>query len=110
MVIAVVRTFDLLDCFAAVDGSQEMNLGEVNNVRIARINSKCCVIPGPLAQVVSSIDALPFAAAVVGAEQAPLLRFDQGVNPPTVGGGNRYADFAPNAFRQTVRFFIGFTG
>src|SRR5260221_13147257 len=58
----------------------------------------------------SSVDALPFAAAVIGTKQAAFLGFNEGVNAPAIGCGHGHTDFAPDAFGQTVWFFVGFTG
>ena len=50
------------------------------------------------------VDACPVLAAVVGAVEAALLGLDQGVDAARVGGRDRDADLAPDAFGQAVAF------
>src|SRR5437763_11201380 len=66
------------------------------------------VIPEALLNVAAGVDALPFAAAIVGAVEAALVGFNQGIDAVGVGGyGN--ANAAIGALRQAV-FFEAFPG
>ncbi len=48
------------------------------------------------------VDQGPGVATVVRAEESPLLRLDQRVDAPAVGGRHRHADLPPDALREAV--------
>ncbi len=62
------------------------------------------VIPGALAEAVVVGEDVPGFAAVVGAEDAALLGFDDGPDAIGIGAGDGDADAAENGFGQAVAF------
>src|SRR5439155_19058021 len=68
------------------------------------MNGKRRVVPRALADVAILADFLPRRAAVVGAEQAALVRFDDGVDALRVRRRDGDADLAPGAGGEAIGF------
>src|SRR5439155_4460029 len=102
VVVAVVLPLDADDRLAAVDGLEHRHLREPDDVGVLGVHGEGAVVPGALAEAVVAVDELPVVAAVVGAEQAALLRLDQGVDAAAVRRGDGDADLAPGPLRQAA--------
>ncbi len=68
VMIAVVRPFDALESFAAVDALKQRHLWTPHDVGVARIDSERGVVESALADGAPIVDELPGIAAVVAAE------------------------------------------
>ena len=102
VVIAVMDAFHRLDALATVDGLQQRDLRGVEHVGVRRVNRERGVVPSPLPQDAVVAGQTPVFAAVVGTEQAPLLRFDDRVNPLAITRCHGDADFTPDAGWQAI--------
>jgi hypothetical protein len=100
-VIIPVGQVHLVEGVAAVGGLVEVNIHDVESVRVLGVGKNVHVVPGALGVTVVRVDQFPLVAAVVGAVEATILGFNQGVDPLGVGG-HSHAGFAPGAFGQAV--------
>ncbi len=94
VVVVAVGRGDLMEGGAAVDGAPHFDVQAPDGIRVLRVGREVGVVPGALAEVAVLVEALPGLAAVVGAEDAPLLVLDQGPNAVGLGGGDGDADLA----------------
>ena len=87
-----------------------LEIGNVHGFGIAGVGEDVAVIKGTLVEFAVVAHQLPGIAAVVGAEQAAFLGFDNGPDPATAGRGGGNADFAFEACGQAgsiAEFFPG---
>ena len=102
-VVIAVRDFDFVEAAASVRRLVEINVHEIDRVRILWVGGDVHVIPGPLLDVAAWIDALPLGAAVVRAVESAFVGLDQGVDAVRIRG-HRHADAAVGALRKAVVF------
>ena len=91
-----VRHADRRERLAAIDGPGDLEVHHVHRVLVRRIRRDGGVIERANLELLVTVDARPTVASVVGAEDATggILRFDAGVDPPRVCGGDGNADLA----------------
>ncbi len=106
VMVAVVRPLDAQERLAAVDAFEQRHLRTPEDVGVVRVDGQRRVITGPLADAAIAMHQLPRLAAVVAAEQAALVRLDEGIDAPAVRRGDGHADLAPDAFGQPLAVFL----
>ena len=86
---------------AAVDRLEHADVEHVDHVRVFGVGEDMREIPGALAQIVLGVLFGPRAAAVIGAENAAVARFHQGVYALGIRPRNGDADAPFDAARQS---------
>src|SRR5579864_5356579 len=101
--IVSVRKLELVEGAAAVGRAIGIHVHHVNRVGILRVRDDVHVVPRTLNETVAAVYELPVVATVVGAIEAALRSFDEGVDAIGVRGYGD-ADAAIRSFGQTFLF------
>src|SRR6185437_16260763 len=75
--------------------------GNVDDVGVRGIGEDAHVVEGALAQTPVGVDAMPAPAAVIGTEDAAILRLHDGIDDLRIARGHRYADAAEDLLRES---------
>src|SRR4029077_820075 len=89
---------------AAVNGTEQASVGDVNLVGVLGVGPDVGKIPGALTEAVIVVDERPIGAAIIAAVEDAFLGFDQRINDIGIGAGNGAADFSERAFGEAVAF------
>jgi hypothetical protein len=103
-VIVAMRRANRAEGLAAVNGAIHAGVENVDRVRRARISKHVRVIESPLAILAVAVHERPVVAAIVGAEEATLVRFNQRPDTVAVGVSHSHANAANRRLGQSVLF------
>src|SRR5215467_3490911 len=99
-----VRGVDSFPRLAAVDGTIEARVGNIQGAHVFWIGPDVCEIPGALAEAVVIGDQSPVRAAVVATVKPAFLGFDERINDVRIGAGNGHANSAERPLRNAISF------
>src|SRR5882724_5977318 len=102
--MVAVRRRQQLKILTAVGGAKRAGIEHVYRVDSDRIGEYMRVVPSTLPEAVIRIDAGPMVAAVIGAENAALLRFNRRVDAVAVGSRDRNTNTSEGALREAMPF------
>ena len=97
-----MRGVYVLERPAAIGAHPELDVEDPHLVLVLAVDAEPSEVPRALPQIPVGRDEPPCLAGVVGAEQAAVLVFDEGVDAVRVGGRNRHGADAPGPARQAV--------
>src|SRR5262249_21640511 len=101
IVVVAVRRGDLEERLAAVEGLPRRVVEDPERVDVGRIGKDVHVVPGPTAQARLLAVPLPGGAAIVRAEECPVLGFYDRVDTLAIDRRHRDADATEHTTRQT---------
>src|SRR5215469_61154 len=102
-VIVAVRKLELVEGAAAVSRAVRIHVHHVDRVGILRVSDDVHVVPRTLNETVAAVYELPVVATIIGAIEAALRSFDEGIHSIRVRGYGD-ADAAIRSFGQTLLF------
>ncbi len=103
-VMVAVRGGQQLEILTAVGGAERAGVQHIDGVHGDRIGKNMRVVPGALSEAVIRIDPRPTSAAIIGAENSTLLRFDGRIDTAAVRARDGNADAAQRTGGKTVAF------
>src|SRR5207249_1539850 len=102
VVVVAVRHGQVREALPAVGRLVHVDVGQVDRVGVLRVGVDPRVVPRALADLVLVVDVGPLLAVVLAAEEAAVLRLDEGEYAPGQGRRGGHADLSPDPFRQPL--------
>ena len=103
VVVAVRNLNALVEALAGVAAPVEGCVQDVDHVRVLGVGVDAGVVEGPLAELSLVVRQGPRLAAVVGAEDAPILVLHDGVHPVLIHRGHGHADLPDQSLLREPR-------
>ncbi len=101
--IVTVRHFDFVERAPGIARLVEINVGDVDSVRVLGVGDQVHVVPGALLIGTAVVHQIPSFAAVIGAIQTAFMGFHEHVDAIGISG-HRNPDSAVGSLGQSVFF------
>src|ERR1700692_314489 len=92
------RNLHFPDCAPTIDGFPGRYIQGPDSVSIMGIGDNVHIVPGPGANVAVFTQAFPVFAAIVRAEDGPVLSIDDSPHALGLGGRDDHTDFTQHSF------------
>src|ERR1051326_9139868 len=102
-IVAVARG-QQIERVAAIDRLERARVQDINRVGGFWIGVNLTEVPGALTKTAIVVYPRPMLTGILGAINAAVFCFNDGVNPVRVCTGNGDADFSQNSARQSISF------